>query len=61
MEKDFLKDGGEFMPYKGSARDNHFPFDDSVGGMFDPKNKVIHLFYAEERNLSFKAEELGSV
>jgi len=59
MEQKYRAEGYEVRLYHGSAMENGVAFDDSVGGWFEPATSQIHLFYAEERNLAYKAEELA--
>jgi hypothetical protein len=59
MERAYHKDGLAIIEYPGPASDHGFRFDRSVGGFLDPFIGQIHLFYCEEQNLAWKAEELA--
>ncbi len=60
METIFRRDGaGRIFEYVGSAAENGYLLDESVGGVFKPATAEIHLFYKEENNISYRAEELA--
>jgi hypothetical protein len=65
MERAYRGEGREIFEHvgpasdHGSASDHGFALDRSVGGVLIPYSGRIHLFYKEENNLAFKAEELA--
>jgi hypothetical protein len=59
MERAYNRDGLQIKEYRGPASDHRFALDRSVGGLLDPLTGQIHLFYTEEQNLAFKAEEMA--
>jgi len=59
MERQYRADGFEIQNHDGPAWESGFSGDLSVGGFFDQDTAAIHLFYAEEMNLAYKAEELA--
>jgi hypothetical protein len=59
MERAYRREGREIFEHVGPASDHGFALDRSVGGVLIPYSGRIHLFYKEENNLAFKAEELA--
>jgi hypothetical protein len=59
MESEYRGDGFEIIYHPGPAWDSGYPGDISVGGFFDPLTAEIHVFYSEQDNPAYKAEELA--
>jgi hypothetical protein len=59
MEAEYRKDGFRIISHEGPASYNGYPYDNSVGGIFETLTAEIHIFHAEQNVLAYKAEELA--